>query len=221
MMRSPRLSRHAIIEAESRQAEVIAALTLAGQDDLARRMAQCQQARLWRGDGSRWVSRCRLGGCWSCRRPAIRSWWAGLSEWTGPDATLVSIPLGGNVITGVLALRRGLRDVRDRAVHRCGAWREVGFGGIASGAIAMVWVTHPDIPRISLLAVLRQRWPSTTVLSAVGNEPSWAMDTDTAVHLSTLRRGIEPLRAVVMPQGIHQLPPPSKAPYLEPMPMLF
>ena len=218
-MRSPRLTREAIIEAESRQAEVIAALTITGEGDLARRMTNCQSARLWR-DGS-FLRCCRLAGCFSCRRPVIRKWWVALMEWAGPEATLVSIPLGADVIGEMHALRRGLRDVRDRAAYRRPAWREVAFGGIVSGATAVVWVVHPNIPQAALLAVLRQRWPNTAVLSPVGNEPSWAMDTDTAVRLSVLRRGIEPMRAVVMPQGALNQPAPAEVPYLEPMPMLL
>ena len=220
-MPSPRLTREAIIEAESKQAEVIAALATAGQDDLADRMTNCQRCRLWRGDGLRWLDRCRLGGCWSCRRPMIRAWWRALTEWAEPDATLLAVSLGDDRIAGMRTLRRGLRDVRDRAAYLRPAWREVAFGGIISGTTAMVLAVHPHVPQAKMLTVLRQRWSDTVVLNLIGNEPSWRMDTDTAVLLSILRRGIEPLRAVVMPQGIPQLPPPPEEPYLEPMPMLF
>ncbi len=219
-MPSPRLTREAIIDAESRQAEVIVALTLVGEDDLARRMANCQRSRLWRGDGSRWLFRCRLGGCWSCRRPILRTWWAGLREWAGPDATLVAVPLGGNAIAGMRALRRGLRDVRDRAVYRCPVWREVAFGGLLSGATAMVLVAHPEVRQADLLMILHQRWPQTVVSSLTGGEPLWKMDTATAVRLSIMRRGTEPLRSVVMPQGIPSQRPVGP-PFLEPMPMLL
>src|ERR1700722_12792600 len=123
MPRSPRLTRSAIIEAESRQAEVIAKLTLSGEDDLALRLARCQSARLWRSTG--WVWRCRLVGCWSCRRANMRIWWAGMREWAGLDATLISIPSGDDAIEAMRRLRRGLRDVRDRAARRDQRWSEV------------------------------------------------------------------------------------------------
>lgn len=217
-MRSHRLHRTAIIDAEAQQAEVVAELTILGEHDIADRLTRCQSTRLWRPDG--WLWRCRLAGCSACRRTAMRTWWAGIREWAGPQATLVATHLGDDVLGGMRLLRRGLRDVRDRATHRDRRWRAVAFAGMVSDDTAIVFAAHPGIPQETVITVLRPRWPTITIVLPAAGEPSWLMTVETAVRLSVRRRGIEPLRAIIMPQGI-ACPPTTKSAYLEPMPILL
>ena len=49
-------------------------------------------------------------------------------------------------------------------------------------------------------------------------EPTWTMTPDEAAELGSRRRGVEPLRIVVMPQRVQQV---TVAPqFIEPMPVL-
>jgi hypothetical protein len=217
MHRSTRMTRVAIIVAESTQAEVIATLLLEGEDDLAWRMARCQSARLWRGSG--WLWRCHSAGCWSCRRTMMRVWWRGISEWAGQDALLISLPLGDDPIAAMRRIRRGLRDVRDRAARRHLKWRSVSIGGMVRDGLALVLVSHPEIAVTEVLAVLRRRWPEAAIIA--DDDLTWSMTVDTAVALALRRRGVEPLRAIIMPQADRSEPTTRTSGHLEPMPMLF
>jgi hypothetical protein len=118
----------------------------------------------------------------------------------------------------VRRLRRGLRDVRDRVARRSRRWRDVRFAGMAGGdRAAMVLISHEDIERCEVLDILRQRWPDILVKSLEHEEPTWVMTAEDAADLGRRRRGVEPLRIVIMPQHDRQV----AAPVIEPMPVVF
>jgi hypothetical protein len=142
-----------------------------------------------------------------------------MREFGGPEATLLSIPVGDDVLDGMRRVRRGLRDVRDRAVKNDRRWRQVAFAGTLSGNVAMAFAVHPGIPQTGLDSVLRRRWPGVSVIPAP-SEPSWQMTVETAVRLTLLRRGIEPLRAIIMPQRT-EAASKREPQYFEPMPILL
>ena len=63
-----------------------------------------------------------------------------------------------------------MRDVRDRIVRHRRSWRDVGFAGMAGGdGAALVMVTHEDVDRHEVEAVLRRRWPDVAI-EGVGAE---------------------------------------------------
>ena len=108
----------------------------------------------------------------------------------------------------VRRLRRGLRDVRDRMARRRDRWRDVGFAGMAGGdGMALVLVTHDGVDRREVEAVLRRRWPDVVVKELEQEEPTVAMTAEDAADLGRCRRGVEPLRIVVMPQHDRQRSP--------------
>ena len=63
--------------------------------------------------------------------------------------------------------------------------------------------------------VPHRRWPDAIVKSLEREEPIVAMSPGDAADLGRCRRGIEPLRIVVMPQHYRQI----VAPTVEPMPV--
>ena len=60
------------------QQEVIAALQVIGEPDLADRLERCMTVRRDRRGGDGWPHICRSAACVWCRRPMIRSWWYGM-----------------------------------------------------------------------------------------------------------------------------------------------
>jgi hypothetical protein len=118
----------------------------------------------------------------------------------------------------VRRMRRGLRDVRDRMARRRRHWRDVGFAGMAGGdGTALVLVSHDGLDGGEVAAVLRRRWPDAVITALDDEEPTVAMSVSDAVDLGRCRRGVEPLRIVVMPQQ-HQQPITSLM--VEPMPVI-
>lgn len=75
--------------------------------------------------------------------------------------------------------------------------------------------------------MLRRRWPGVTVAEVDALEPSWAMSTEDAAELARVRRGVEPLRIVVLPQRAADrdargsAAPPGAPTTLEPKPIVF
>lgn len=75
--------------------------------------------------------------------------------------------------------------------------------------------------------MLRRRWPEVAVAEVGALEPSWSMSVEDTTELARVRRGVEPLRIVVLPQrhddpllGGHTavVEPPV---WLEPMPVVL
>jgi len=80
-------------------------------------------------------------------------------------------------------------------------WRKVGFAGMVGGdAIALALITHEGVDRLEVLSVLRRRWPEVRVKTVEQKEPTWVMTAEDAAGLGRCRRGIEPLRIVILPQ---------------------
>lgn len=82
---------------------------------------------------------------------------------------------------------------------------------------AFVLINHPDVARSEVTAVLRKRWPEVAVVDVDALGPCWSISTEAAAELARIRRGIEPLRAVVLPQ--RKTDPAAMA--VEPMPIVF
>jgi hypothetical protein len=101
--------------------------------------------------------------------------------------------------------------------RRSRRWRDVGFAGMAGGdGTALVLVSHEGVDRDEVLDVLRQRWPEVAVKTFEQETPTWAMAAEGAADLGRCRRGIEPLRLVIMPQHERQI----ASPVIEPMPLV-
>jgi hypothetical protein len=222
--------------AEAAQSAVIATLYRTGDAEPARRIQRCQDARTARRGtgGEGWPWRCRsAGGCWSCRRTAARRWWLGIRHWASEGGVPVSLailplPYGrGELRAAVARLRRICRDLRDRVARRRPLWRSAALAGMASSAgTAWLLVRHPGVTREELDGVLRWRWPDATVGDVGAVMPSWVLSIDDAVELAQARRGVEPLRVVVLPQrasvssyfgGARE----ARTGQLEPMPLLL
>jgi hypothetical protein len=86
------------------------------------------------------------------------------------------------------------------AGHR-DAWRDVRFAGMIGGdRRAVVMVSHEGIGRCEVLDVMRRRWPDVIIKKLGPEGPTWKMLAADAVELGRCRRGIEPVRLVIMPQ---------------------
>jgi hypothetical protein len=203
------------------QEDVIAALQGIGEPDLADRLERCMTARRDRRGGDGWPYSCRSSACVWCRRPLMRSWWNGMCQWTA-EATAWSLAImridsSAGLPDAVRRLRRALRDVRDRRARHSRRWRDVCCAGMAGGDhTALLLVTHEGIARREVLDVLHHRWPDVVVKSLEQEAPTVAVSPADAADLGRCRRGIEPLRVILMPQHERQIAVPE----VEPMPVL-
>jgi hypothetical protein len=82
--------------------------------------------------------------------------------------------------------------------------------------IALVMTTHEGVDRHEVEAVLRRQWPNAVVKELEQEQPAVAMTAEDAADIGQRRRGVEPLRIVVMPQHYRQV----AAPAVEPMPVV-
>jgi hypothetical protein len=80
----------------------------------------------------------------------------------------------------------------------------------------MVMISHQGVDRREILEMLRRRWPDVLIKDLAQEEPVWTMTADDAADLGNRRRGVEPLRIVVMPQHDRQM----IAPEVEAMPVV-
>jgi hypothetical protein len=152
----------------------------------------------------------------------IRSWWFGMCHWSADAATsslaIVRFDSLAGLPDAARRLRRGLRDVRDRRAQHGRRWRDVSFAGMAGGDhTALVLVSHQDIDRREVQDVLCHRWPDVVVKSLEHEEPAVAMSPSDAADLGRCRRGVEPLRIVIMPQQDRQ---PITSSIIQPMPVV-
>ncbi len=186
------------------QQQIIVALRGIDESDLADRLERCATARRERRGGDGWPFTCRSPACTWCRRPLIRGWWNGMCQWSATATSSLAImrtDSSAGLPDAVRRLRRGLRDVRDRMAWRSGRWHEVSFAGMAGGdGRALVLVTHDGVDQREVEDVLRRRWPNAVVKELEQEEPTVAMSPSDAAGLGRCRRGVEPLRIVVMPQ---------------------
>jgi hypothetical protein len=205
------------------QQEVIAALYVIGEVDLADRLERCMTARRDRRGGDGWPFSCRSAACVWCRPAMIRGWWNGMCQWsaeaTAWSLAIIRIDSSAGLRDGVRRLRRGLRDVRDRVARRRNRWRNVSCTGMAGGDDrALVLITHEGIDRREVQDVLRRRWPDVVVKTLEQEQPAVAMQPGDAAKLGQCRRGVEPLRIVIMPQQDQQTITSS---VIEPMAMII
>ncbi len=77
-------------------------------------------------------------------------------------------------------------------------------------------VCHQTIDRAEVADVLRRRWPGLAVRNLADEQPLVAMSARDAAELGRCRRGIEPLRVVVLPQRVS---PMATTPVLDAMPV--
>ena len=84
---------------------------------------------------------------------------------------------------------------------------------------ALVLISHQGVDRREVQDVLCRRWPDVVLKDLEQEEPTWEMTPDEAADLGMRRRGVEPLRIMVMPQRITRV---TVAPLreIEPMPVL-
>jgi hypothetical protein len=83
-----------------------------------------------------------------------------------------------------------------------------------------VIISHQGIDRREVLDVLRQRWPSVVLKDLAQDEPMWEMTAYDAANLGSRRRGVEPLRVLVMPQKITRVTV-APTPVIEGMPVVI
>ncbi len=211
---------HQMSMAYATQQQVIAVLHEIGEPDLAVRLERCMTARRDRRGDDCSPFTCRSAACVWCRPPMIRSWWLGMCRWSAEAASslaIMRIDSSAGLPDAVRRLRRGLRDVRDRMVRRSGRWRDVCCTGMAGGdGTALVMITHEGIDRHEVEAVLRRRWSDLVIKELEQEAPTVAMSPSDAADLGRCRRGVEPLRIVVMPQQERQVASPI---IVEPMPV--
>ncbi len=207
------------------QQQVIETLNKIGDLDLAARLQRCMDARRKRHYGDGWPYSCRTPACHWCRRAMVLGWWAGMRYWSEGAQTsslaIISIQSPAGLPDAVRRLRRGLRDVRDRAARRFKRWRTVSFVGMIGGDHrALVMISHENVERRELHDVLWRRWPEMTLNSLEHEEPMWEMSAQDAADLGRRRRGVEPLRILVMPQKISRATVSPVPIILEPMPVI-
>ena len=215
-------TQHEMAMAYIAQQEVIDVLRSIDDLALVERLDRCMTAHQQRHNGSGWPFSCRSVACIWCRRSMIRGWWHGMCHWSAEAtmSSLVIIPIdcSPELPDAVRRLRRSLRDVRDRTARRRRRWREVGFVGMIGGDhTAMVMISHDGVDRREVLDVLRRRWPDVIVTGLEQAAPTSARAAEVAADLGRRRRGVEPLRVVVMPQQVQRV---TVAPVIEPMPMI-
>ena len=207
------------------QHEVIAALYENGNPDLADFLRRCMTARQQRHYGDGWPYSCRSPACFWCRRAMIRGWWEGIRYWSEAAATLslaiISIRSPAGLPDAARRLRRGLRDVRDRTARHFRRWRTVSFAGMIGGDHrALVLISHEGLERREVLGALCRRWPEVVLKDSEHEELTWTMTPDAAAELGNRRRGVEPLRILVMPQRVTRVTVAPMLEIVEPMPIL-
>jgi hypothetical protein len=205
------------------QQGVIATLTEIGDPDLTARLERCMKAHRERHFGDGWPYSCRSAACIWCRRAMIRGWWFGMREWSSVvTASLAIIPVlsQAGLSDAVRRLRRGLRDVRDRTARRWRQWRQVCLAGLMGGDHrALVVISHEGVDRREVIGMLSRRWPDVVVKELEQEEPASTMTAGDAADLGSRRRGVEPLRIVVMPQRVQRVTV-MPALVIEPMPVV-
>jgi hypothetical protein len=90
---------------------------------------------------------------------------------------------------------------------------------------AILLVRHTGIGQAEIVEVLRMHWPDAQVTDITTVFPVWNLGIDDAVELARAKRGVEPLRIVVMSQGCDAnfdlLMVTARSGTMEPMPAVF
>ena len=98
------------------------------------------------------------------------------------------------------------------------SWRSMAIAGMATAhQTALLLIRHGDLSRMEVADTLGRRWPSCVVGDLGTASPSWTMPDADAIELARIRRGVEPLRVLVLGRrSAVSMPLPA-----EPMPTLF
>jgi hypothetical protein len=97
----------------------------------------------------------------------------------------------------------------------------VSYAGLMGGDHkALVLISHQGVDRREVQDVLCGRWPDAVVKDLAQEEPAWVMTAYDAADLGSRRRGVEPLRVLVMPQKITRVAV-APAPVIGPMPVVI
>ncbi len=196
-------------EVAAAQVRVISALRATGDLHPADRLARCMQARGARRRGDGWPWTCGSAGCAWCGRALARRWWLGFVQWAMEEeddaavshAVLPARLCPGDLRAAVARLRRACRDVRDRTARRNRRWCDVALAGMVTGdGTALLLIRHAGVERMEIAGVLRRRWPGSVVGDVGAKSPSWTFTTGESAELARARRGVEPLRIVVLPR---------------------
>ena len=95
------------------------------------------------------------------------------------------------------------------------------FAGIIGGDHrALVLISHEGVERRDLLDVLSRRWPDVVLKDLAQEEPMWEMTVADAAGLGLRRRGVEPLRIIVMPQRVNRVTVAAAPGMFQPMPVV-
>ena len=192
------------------QQTVIDALLSISEPNLAARLGRCMTAHRSPHHGDGRLFSCQSSACAWCRRAMIHGWWVGICGWAAATSSLAILSIDSSIglLDATRHLRRAIRDVRDRVARHRNEWRDVRFAGITGGdRRIMVTVSHLGIDRCEVQDVLQRRWPDAVIKRLGQEEPASKMLPAEAAELGRCRRGVEPLRVVVMPQNEKLIPP--------------
>lgn len=209
-----------------RQRETAELLRANGAADLAGRLERCATARRSRGRTT-WPWACKTAGCSWCGRRTARRWWRGLSLWSMASADplmLAQLPprLDLPLLSIAPQIRRALRDLRDRAARADRRWAGLAIAGMVdSTGSALLLVRHPDLSQAAVARAIARRWPGARCCAP---DPAMALPDfdfcpEAAATLACARRGVEPLRVVIMPRMEKRSATPP-AEYEQPLPFI-
>jgi hypothetical protein len=151
----------------------------------------------------------------------MRTWWRGFLLWVGDsDTSLVVVPVTGDPVIAGRRLRKALRDERDRAAsRRHPRWRAMAMAGLIDRDRALILIKHPDIARAEVGSMLERRWPDVWLGDAGNMQPSGSISVEAGAALARRRRGIEPIRIVILAQ--RETATPVERWDDQPMPFVF
>jgi hypothetical protein len=100
------------------------------------------------------------------------------------------------------------------------------IAGMAHGdGRATLLIRHEGVGRGEIVEVLRRHWPDAQVTEITKASLVWNLGIEDAVELARAKRGVEPLRIVVMGQGhgagLDPLMATAGSGMMDPMPALF
>ena len=122
-------------------------------------------------------------------------------DWiSGFDTSLAVIRISGDPISAIRRLRKGLRDSRDRTARQDHRWRGVAMAGLMDRERLLILIQHPGIDRTEVWSVLERRYPEVWLYGPADIEPSAVTTVEGAASLARCRRGIEPIRIVILEQ---------------------
>lgn len=191
---------------------------------IASRLERCAAERFARRR-DRWPWTCRSSGCQWCGPRLAARWWRGLAQWAGeaaaPALHMVLPEQHGPLIGVAPKLRRALRDLRDRAARNDLRWRAVAIAGMLDGSgRAHVLIRHMELPATLAVRTMMRRWPKARYVDSSEMGPRFFFSPADAAALARARRGVEPLRVVVLAQRPRR-PRQAASGGRDPMPWLF